>query len=152
YVTVKDTINGICALTSIDTVHIDLSPRVLDIFNNDTVVCEGTTVFIKVGGTPGYAYHWSPATGVNDTTAQNPEITIFEPNTYKVTASYPNCRDTTAFITIGMQFMPRVDLRPDRAVCQGVEVGLESKISPYRNDYSYQWSPVTPGFTYPNGP
>ncbi len=152
WVTVKDTIPGICGFSTTDTVHIDLSPRVLDILNNDTVVCEGSTVFIQAVGTPGYTYHWSPSTGVSDTTALTPSILINQPNFYTLTASYPNCPDTSVSIDIDMHYIPHIELGPNQFVCQWTEVALEANITPYRNDYIYQWSPATPNLSNPNGP
>ncbi len=151
YVTVKDTIPGICALVTVDTVHIDLSPRELRILNSDTLVCESDVVKIIARSTPGYTYRWSPTTGVDDTTALEPEITIKQPDVYTLTASYPGCLDTSVAISIGMQHTPRVELGPDMAVCEGAEVALESRVSPFRNDYIYQWQP-TEGLNTPNGP
>jgi gliding motility-associated-like protein len=152
YVTVKDTIPGICGFSVTDTVHIDLSPRELDIINNDTVVCEGAILPISAVGTPGYTFRWTPAIGVSDTTALQPTITINQSNIYTLTGSYPNCPDTSVSISIDMHFTPHLDLGPDKFVCQWSEVTLESAITPYRNDYIYQWSPVTPNLNNPTGP
>ncbi len=152
WVTVKDTIPGICGFSKTDTVHIDLSPRVLDILNNDTVVCKGAVVPISALGTAGYTYAWSPSTGVSDTTLLQPVITINQPNVYTLTASYPDCPDTAVQISFGMHYIPTLDLGPDKSVCQWTEVALESTVSPFRNDYIYQWSPATPNLTNPTGP
>jgi gliding motility-associated-like protein len=151
YVTVKDTIPGICGFSVTDTVHIDLSPRQLDILNGDTVVCEGAVVPLTVIGTPGYTYAWSPSTGVNDTTLLSPTITINQPNIYTVRASYPNCPDTLVSINIGMHYIPTLELGPNKAVCQWTEVAFESTITPYRPDYIYQWTP-SEGLSYSTGP
>lgn len=152
WVTVKDTIPGICGFSSTDTIHIDLSPRVLEIINNDTVVCEGSAIPINAVGTPGYTYSWSPATGVNDTTLLEPVITINQPNLYTLTASYPGCPDTAVQINFDMHYIPTLQVGPDQNVCQWTEVALESTVSPYRNDYIYQWSPATPDLSDPTGP
>lgn len=152
YVTVKDTIPGICGFSATDTVHIDLSPRVLDIINNDSVVCEGAVVPINAVGSAGYTYIWSPSTGVSDSTALTPSITINQPNFYTLTASYPNCPDTSVTLNIGMHYIPHLTVSPDKYVCQGTDVNLESSVTPYRNDYIYSWTPATPNLTTPNGP
>jgi gliding motility-associated-like protein len=147
YVTVKDTIPGICGFSASDTVHIDLAPRVLDILNNDTVVCEGAIIQIRGTGTPAYQYRWSPATGVSDTTILEPVITVNQPNIYTVTGSYYACPDTTVTINIGMHYIPKIDITGNVYVCQGTQVALESNVSPYRSDYIYQWSPATPNLS-----
>lgn len=152
WVTVKDTIPGICGFSATDTVHIDLSPRVLDIYNNDTVVCEGAVIPITAIGTAGYTYQWSPAIGVSNTTILEPTITINQPNIYMLTASYPNCPDTSVTIEFKMHYIPTLNLGPDKYVCQWTDVALESVVTPYRNDYIYQWTPATSNLTNPTGP
>ncbi|MFA6056896.1 MAG: gliding motility-associated C-terminal domain-containing protein [Taibaiella sp.] len=152
WVTVKDTIPGICGFSATDTVHIDLSPRVLDIINNDTVVCKGAMIPITAVGTPGYTYLWSPAIGVSDTIVLQPIITINQPNLYTLTASYPNCPDTAVQINFDMHFIPDLELGPDKFVCQWTDVALESTVTPFRNDYTYQWTPATPNLSNPTGP
>lgn len=151
YVTVKDTIPGICGFSSTDTVHIDLAPRQLDIINNDTVVCEGAVVPLTVIGTPGYTYKWTPSTGVNDTTLLSPTITINQPNIYTIRASYPGCPDTLASINIGMHYIPTLELGPNKTACQWTDVAFESVVTPYRPDYIYQWTPSA-GLSNPTGP
>ncbi len=141
YVTVTDTIPGVCGKSTTDTIHIDLSPRELRILNKDTTVCEGSTVYIAARATPGYELRWRPAIGVSDTTILEPEITVHQSNVYTLTGSYPGCLDTTVSIEITMEKNPMVNLGPDISVCEGEEVALEAKISPFRNDYIYKWTP-----------
>jgi len=150
-VTVKDTIPGICGFSVTESVHIDLSPRELDIITNDTVVCDGTIIPIVAVGTPGYTYRWTPSTGVSDTTALQPNILVHQSEIYFLTASYPDCADTTVSISIGMQEIPAVELGPNKTACQWSEIAIESAVSPYRNDYIYQWSP-TSGLSITDGP
>lgn len=152
YVTVKDTIPGICGFSVTDTVHIDLAPRVLDIFTNDTVVCEGAVVQVAATGTAAYSYRWSPATGVSDTTILNPQITVNQSNIYSLTGSYHSCPDTTVLLRIDMHEIPELGLSSDQTVCQGTEVALESFVAPFRNDYQYRWTPNTPNLSNPFGP
>ncbi|RYZ53178.1 MAG: PKD domain-containing protein, partial [Sphingobacteriales bacterium] len=152
WVTVKDTIPGICGFSSTDTVHIDLSPRVLDILNNDTVVCEGASIPIIAIGTDGYTYSWSPAVGVSNPNILQPVITINQPNLYTLTASYPDCPDTSVQINFDMHYIPTLNLGEDKSVCQWTDVALESTVTPYRNDYIYEWMPATPNLSNPTGP
>jgi gliding motility-associated-like protein len=152
YVVVKDTIPGICGFSASDTVHIDLAPRVLDILNNDTVVCQGATIQIRGSGTPAYQYRWSPATGVSDTGILEPIITVNQPNIYTVTGSYYACPDTTVTINIGMHYIPQIEMSGNIYVCQGTQVAIESNVSPYRNDYIYEWTPATPNLSSSTAP
>lgn len=152
YVTVKDTIPGICGFSVTDTVHIDLAPRVLDILTSDTTVCEGAVVQVAATGTPAYSYRWTPATGVSDTTIIDPLITVHQSAIYSLTGSYDNCPDTTVLLRIDMHEIPDLKLSDDETVCAGTEVSLESVVTPYRNDYQYRWTPNTPNLSDPLGP
>ncbi|KAA5536497.1 PKD domain-containing protein [Taibaiella lutea] len=150
-VTVKNAAPGICEFEDTKTVTIDLAPRILDIINSDMVVCEGTVVPITAIGGNGYTYRWVPSTGVSDSTALNPTITVNQPNVYTLTGSYANCPDTSVIINIGMHYMPHLTVSEDKYVCQGTDVTLESAVTPFRNDYVYSWTPVT-DLTNPDGP
>ncbi|WP_118972837.1 DUF7948 domain-containing protein [Taibaiella koreensis] len=152
WVTVRDTIPGICGLSATDTLHIDLAPRVLDILNNDTVICDGATVQINATGTPAYSYRWYPNTGVSDSTIFNPRITVSETTLFSLTGRYKTCPDTTVLYKIEVHKIPKLTLSPDKDVCQWTEVALESAVTPYRNDYQYRWTPATPNLTEPTGP
>lgn len=138
-------LNGACiAIDHTVESSVGNSPRDLEILNNDTIVCEGTTIPIIAVGAPGFTYQWSPSIGVSDTTILNPEITPTDTaNYYVLTASHPDCPDTSVGIHIGMQYVPEVNLNSDTQVCYGTPVALESLVSPYRSDYSYFWSPAT---------
>lgn len=151
YVIVKDTIPGICGFSASDTVHIDYSPRYLNIVTNDTTVCQGVQVPIVAIGPPGFDFNWSPAIGVDDTSALNPVITVNTSTTYTLTAKHSGCPDTALTLTINMQPTPIIDLGPDKEVCQRDQVKLESLVTPYRNDYIYSWTP-TSGLSFPTLP
>jgi gliding motility-associated-like protein len=150
FVLVTDTIPGICGHHTSDTIHIDLAPRVLNILTPDTAVCQGTVIQIDAEGTPAYSYTWSPATGVSDSTILEPTITVNQSGIYTVTGKYYACKDTTVLYQVSMQAYPKLVLSEDKFVCQGTDVTLESSVSPYRPDYIYQWSPVTPNLENPN--
>lgn len=151
YVTVKDTIPGICGFSTTDTVHIDFAPRVLNIITADTVVCEGSQVQVAAESSSGFTFSWSPSTGVSDTTALEPVITVNQPETYTLTGHHEGCPDTSQTLTIDMHYIPHVDLGPDIEVCQWQPVALQSHVTPFRNDYIYQWTPAA-GLVNPSGP
>lgn len=151
YVVVKDTIPGLCGFASRDTVHVDFFPRGLDILTNDTAVCKGSQVQVDASSAQGYTFVWTPNAGVNDTTALNPIITANQTETYTLTAHHPGCLDTSQTLTINVQDFPVVTVGNDIKLCQWQQVSLNSDVTPYRNDYIYQWSPTT-GLDNPNSP
>jgi gliding motility-associated-like protein len=123
YVTVWDTIPGYCGYATTDTVHVNYKPRVLDILNEDTLVCLGTVIPLSVVGTPGYTYQWSPAAGVQSPSDQSPAITAGQSMTYTVTGSYPGCPDTAQSIRIDVDSPVAVSFTaaPD-SICTGQSV------------------------------
>lgn len=122
-ITVWDTIPGFCGYSITDTIHIDYKPRILDILNQDTLVCQGTQIPIFVNGTPGYTYQWLPVTGVTNPTDQNPVITASQSDVYTVTASYPGCADTSQSITINADMPVGASFtnQPD-SICTGESI------------------------------
>lgn len=151
YVTVIDSIPGLCGFASRDTVHIDFYPRILNINTSDTTVCKGTQVQVDAEASQGYTFSWTPNTGMNDTSVLNPIVTANQTETYTLTAHHPGCQDTAQTLTINVQDVPVVDLGEDFELCQWEEVALSANITPYRNDYVYEWSPSA-GMSNPNGP
>ncbi|HET8574250.1 MAG TPA: gliding motility-associated C-terminal domain-containing protein [Edaphocola sp.] len=152
YVRVRDSIDGLCGFSSVDTVHIDFFPRSLTINTNDTTVCKGSQVQVDAQSAQGYTFVWSPVNGVNDSTAINPVITANQSITYTLTAHHPGCLDTAQTLTINVQEYPVVDLGPNLEFCQWANVPLTANISPYRNDYTYEWTPAAVGMDFPNSP
>jgi gliding motility-associated-like protein len=122
-ITVWDTIPGFCGYSVTDTIRIDYKPRVLDILNQDTLVCQGTQIPIIINGTPGYTYQWSPGTGVTNPTDQNPVITADQSAVYTVTASYPGCADTVQSIAIQVDMPVGANFinQPD-SICTGESI------------------------------
>lgn len=152
YVRVRDSIQGLCGFSAVDTIHIDFFPRALTINTNDTTVCKGTQVQVDAQSAQGYTFLWSPINGVNDSTAINPVITANETMTYTLTAHHPGCLDTAQTLTINVQDYPKVDLGPDLEFCEWSEVPLTANVTPYRNDYTYEWRPASVGTNFPNSP
>ncbi|MFA6059114.1 MAG: gliding motility-associated C-terminal domain-containing protein [Taibaiella sp.] len=152
YVTVTNNILGLCEQSATDTVTITLAPLMLQLNTQDTTVCEGALIQVSADGNPQYLYTWSPATGMNDSTLLEPEITVTQSENYMLKASYPGCPDTFVFLNIIMESMPVVQLGPDKSICPGLPVALESMISPFHNDYLYSWTPNTGNLSNPDGP
>src|SRR5690606_12586985 len=71
-----------------------------------------------------------------------PIITINQSQLYMVTASYPFCIDTSDMINIVMHEYPAVTIQAPNEACEGSEVEFTSSVTPYRNDYIYEWTPA----------
>ncbi len=152
FVTVTDNILGLCVQSATDTVTISLAPLMLQLNTQDTTVCEGAAIQVSAVGNPLYFYSWSPGTGMNDSTLLEPEITVAQSENYMLKASYPGCPDTFVFLDITVESIPVVELGPDKSICRGLPLALESLVSPYRSDYLYGWTPNTGNLSNPDGP
>jgi len=150
-VRVADSVAGVCSRVSFATVNINLMPRILDIITADSSVCEGALLNMKAIGSPGYTYNWSPALGVSDTTQLEPTISALESKIYTLTASSPHCIDTSVMFYLDVHEYPKLQLAVPSAVCEKTEVQMTTSVAPYRNDYSYVWTPTT-GLSIGNGP
>jgi len=138
---VSVTLDGGCSAE--DSIHVTVLQG-FDLETADTAVCAGGTVAIRLKGDPRYAYAWSPAAGVSDTTAIAPLITPDSSQVYKVTAHYPGCRDSTRSLRIEVQPQPSADLGPDSVLCYGDTLRMQPVINPPGYPfYTYTWNPAT---------
>ncbi len=123
YVWVADTIPGICGLSATDTIRVDLKPRILDIVNDDTLVCQETRIALFVSGSPGYTYQWYPTEGVSQPNGLHPIITASQPTTYTITASYTGCPDTAQSIYIDVEQLAGISFSMQAdSICQGESI------------------------------
>jgi len=144
YVTVADTVPGICRVAVTDTVHIEYAPRMVQLNTGDTALCIGNEVHIRAQENPAYSYLWSPTDGVSDSTVPGPVIIPSRSGVYTLTGTYPGCPDTTVQIAFDVQEYPVVAASPDTGVCQWAQIELYATVHPARDDYRYQWTPITP--------
>ncbi|MBE0653718.1 MAG: gliding motility-associated C-terminal domain-containing protein, partial [Bacteroidales bacterium] len=77
---------GMNGCYDLDTVQINIFPRLGLNAGKDTTVIESQTVVIVTTGGPYLSYQWEPATGVDDPTSPSPEIGILQTTTYIVSA------------------------------------------------------------------
>lgn len=149
-VTVGSTSASMC--TSRDSVFVH-NLQGFTIFNNDTAICEGSSVQMNVNGSDEYTYTWTPTNGVSDPGIRNPLITPAGPTTYTLTASHPGCNDSAQSISVDVQPNPTgIRLYADQsAICQGDTAVLHAIASPATFNFTYVWNPAQ-YMLYPGGP
>ena len=104
------------------------------------------------GGGGGYKWAWSPATGLDDSTLQNPTVTLDEntPNSYSLTVTDANGCSATRTIGVTLVDPPVVEiaqlqapndtLRKDTIYfCRGDEVPLVALARGPESRYFYKW-------------
>jgi gliding motility-associated-like protein len=137
--------NGVAACSVSATMNM-VALDGFDIKNNDTTICEGSSVFIATTGVAQYNYTWSPIKNVSNPFIKNPVITPDSTRTYTLTASFPGCPDTAQSITITVESTPKVNIGPDRSLCKWDTLQLLANVLPnvgIPNFYSYAWTPAT---------
>ncbi|MBU3679224.1 MAG: hypothetical protein FGM32_06415, partial [Candidatus Kapabacteria bacterium] len=84
--------------------------------SNDVTICSGASVQLRAGG--GTSYHWSPSTGLSDTTSEAPTASPKSTTTYTVTIRVGACtlRDS---VTVAVLDSLGVRIQGASTACQG---------------------------------
>ena len=119
-------------------ITISLVPNSISITTPNTSICYGSSLPISVTGTTGLSYVWTPATGLNSNTVQNPIATPSTTTTYSVTAtsSGGSC-PSSAHITITVDSIGAAILTPDTTEC-GSAFQIRVSGTP---GLTYSWTP-----------
>ena len=127
-----------------DTMNVLVLPNDITLFNNDTTVCQGSTVQIVVGGHPLFTYNWFPTTYLNNPHIDNPLSIPDSSISYTVVATYPGCQPMTKSFSIDVQPVPVINAGADREMCDHDTVQLHVDVNPkWYTNYSYSWNPST---------
>jgi gliding motility-associated-like protein/uncharacterized repeat protein (TIGR01451 family) len=108
--------NGVCTATDQVTVTINPNPTA-DIIGDNVGLCEGSTICLKATG--GVSYQWS-----NGSKLDSAVVMLMSGQVITVTVTDANgCTDTET-ANINIKPAPRVDLGPDRNICNGGSITL----------------------------
>jgi gliding motility-associated-like protein len=118
------------------------------ILTTDTTICSGSSFQIRVSGTAGLTYNWSPATGLSSVTAMQPIATPSVTTTYVLTAALPGsgCPAIIRSITVNVTNTDFTILTPNTSLCAGSSLNINVSGDP---SLVYSWSPAT-GLSNPN--
>jgi gliding motility-associated-like protein len=119
-----------------DTIRV----AVLDSINvdagRDTSICRTDPISIRPVS-QGLQYTWTPATGLNSTTAKNPVATPLSDITYYVTANLGKCQAKDS-IRVKVTPYPQANAGTDASICFGGQTQLQASIKGSR----FTWSPA----------
>ncbi|HET8573548.1 MAG TPA: choice-of-anchor L domain-containing protein [Edaphocola sp.] len=137
-----------------DSIKITVLPDHIDLLQDDTVVCQGTTLQLFVDGDNHFDYNWAPALGIANDTAKNTTVVAQQSALYSVTASYPTCPPMSDSFYLEVQPVPVVNAGPDRTICSYDTIQLYASVMPSGyGQYAYEWSPsadlTNPGIKNP---
>ena len=141
---------SMCSSTAAVFVH---SLQGFALLNNDTAICDGSTVQVNVNGGDEYTFTWTPTTGVSNPNIKNPTLTPSVSTLYTLVASHPNCIDSVVSLQIDVEPNPTdIEIIADRtSMCQYDTIVLHAIANPSTFNFSYQWSPAG-DLLYTSGP
>jgi gliding motility-associated-like protein len=128
-------------------VQLLLNPRLKDA-GRDTAICSGNTTTLGTPAINGYAYNWSPATGLSSSAVSNPVVTgtntttVNQTTTYILTTNRINCTSTdTVVLTIYPVLTASASMSP--VLCKGGNTGSATvTASGGTGVYTYSWTPT----------
>ena len=108
----------------------------------DTSICAGTSFDIRVTGTAGLSYLWSPGTGLSSTTLQDPTASPTVTTTYTVVAtlSGSGCGAAIQYVTVTVNNISDSILTQDTTVCTGTTFTIRTIGT---TGLAYNWTPGT---------
>jgi gliding motility-associated-like protein len=127
-----------------DTIKLTVLPNDFTLLNQDTAICKGATVNVRVNGDNNFTYSWLPWAGVSNTNIKSPVISTDTTRTYTITGTFPGCPVMSHSFTIDVQPNPIVKIGYDRAMCEWDTLQIHSEVLPgWYSHYSYSWTPDT---------
>ena len=131
--------------TTSDSTEILVQPSPIVDAGPDRYICSGDTVTIGTTSLGSYGYMWSPSTGLSDSTAADPDVSLTNPalandtTEYIVLVTTPfGCSDMDSTLVI-VTHLPPSDAGNDTAFCSGDTVDIGA---PTTAGYSYTWLPI----------
>ena len=146
---VRDAVTGCSSdsttLNSLSSVVVTVLPRPVVYAGLDTAICLGDAA--SLGGTasgagPLYSWHWSPSSGLNDSTLQMPFASPLHSMIYSLTVVSNGCESESDSVLVSVLPVPLVSAGTVRNICRGDSVQLGASVQ-QGGAYSYQWSPAT---------
>lgn len=105
---------------------------------HDTTICGSAIQLPMTSRSPGMIYNWSPSTGLNDSTAQNPLAYPDQNTTYTIIAGNGICWDTLSMDVI----VATMNTPEDTIICTPGEPVLLYAVTNQPNS-TWTWTPAT---------
>lgn len=122
-----------CGDTRVATVRVQVDELPIANAGPDTVVCGNSP--IRLQGSGGVQYSWTPITGLSDPNISNPQVNPSTNTMYTVTVTDANGCVATDDVLVEIF---EADAGPDVFTCPEDSIQIMAR----RNAASYQWSPV----------
>jgi len=134
-----------CSSTITDSITIEIRDSLsFSLFNSDTAICLGNSVYINGLVDSGISMQWNPPNGVMNPGSLNTSITPTQVGSqyYAVTGTYATCTPVTKGFTIQTDPVPVIDPLPDIELCEGEQAPIHAHVTPTFN-YNLFWNPST---------
>jgi CHU_C Type IX secretion signal domain len=141
--TVTATLDSVSGCSVTDTTTVNVIHVTISALTPDTTICHGSSFTMRLSGSAGYAYAWSPATGLSSSTSMDPVATPSVSTTYTVTATATGTTCTAAdTVDVTVKNSSFTLLTSDTTVCYGASFTIRA-VNTGDADATYSWSPVT---------
>jgi len=130
--------------TATDAITITVAEQATANAGADQLICAGSSAQLSASG--GSSYSWSPTTGLNNTTIENPIASPTKDATYTVTIIDENGCTATDAVTVSVANNLTISLGADITTCPNETHTLSAS-----GGTSYNWSP-TEGLDDTNSP
>ncbi|MCC6600460.1 MAG: gliding motility-associated C-terminal domain-containing protein [Crocinitomicaceae bacterium] len=128
-----------------DSVLIDVGEPFTLSIPLDTILCsvQPVEIFAVPDGTDQYTYQWTPATGLNDASLQNPTATPATTTIYTANVTSSHGCTTSGSVSINVGAYPAINVTAtDTSICQGEIVTLNAGLNgSSAAGISFEWSP-----------
>jgi gliding motility-associated-like protein len=109
--------------------------------SNDTTICQGDTIGLKVYSINALNNTWTPNYNISSTTATEVLVWPEFPVTYRVVLPFANGCVVDTPIHVKVQRI-KADAGPDRILNDGAETLLGGPFTSLGNEYAYNWFPA----------
>jgi gliding motility-associated-like protein len=155
------TVTSAAGCTSIGTVAVTVTPLPVANAGAAVTICSGNTTQLGAAPVSGLTYSWSPSTGLSNSVAANPTVTLTNVSptgtaitptyTLTVTNAATGCVSTaTVVVTVNAEILPGT-IGPNQTVCaSSTPVPLASTTAPSGGygTYTYQWESSPDNLTW----
>jgi gliding motility-associated-like protein len=155
------TVTSAAGCVSTGTVAVTVTPLPVANAGAAVTICSGNTTQLGAAPVSGLTYSWSPSTGLSNSVAANPTVTLTNVSptgtaitpTYTLTVTNPStgCVSTaTVVVTVNAEILPGI-IGPNQTVCaSSTPVPLASTTAPSGGygTYTYQWESSPDNLTW----
>lgn len=130
---------------TLSTVTVHVHPQPIAEAGPDRDLCLGQGLLLQgygFGAGPNYNFEWSPATGLNDSTLQNPNAAPNATTDYILTVWSNGCPGSDT-VTVNVHTLPTASAGPQTDICLGESTVLTGTAwgDPLSTRYTFNWTP-----------